>query len=151
MMRKFGSGFSLIELMVVIAILAILVSIGYPIYTTYVEKTRRAAARGVLLEGAQYLDIFYNRSAGAPDYTQYVLTNGNTIAVGDSLGDFAADMATNQVLNYYNITVSAITPTTYTLQAALQGGYTDSAGCNTQTLNQLGVRTTNNPGNKCDW
>jgi type IV pilus assembly protein PilE len=151
MNRKPNSGFSLVELMVVIAIMAILVSIGYPIYTTYVEKTRRAAARSVLLEASQYLENFYNRSAGVPNYTQYVLTNGNTIAAGDSLADIAADMASNHALNYYNITVSAITPTTYTLQAALRGGYTDSAGCNTQSINQLGVRTTDNPGNKCDW
>jgi Tfp pilus assembly protein PilE len=103
------------------------------------------------LEGSQYLENFYNRSAGVPDYTQYVLTNGNIISAGDSLGDFADDMSSHQALNYYNITVGAITPTTYTLQATLRGGYTDSAGCNTQSINQLGVRTTDNQGNKCDW
>src|SRR3546814_3057220 len=46
-------GFTLIELMVVVAIIAILASIAYPAYTDYIVKTRRSAGAACLLEQAQ--------------------------------------------------------------------------------------------------
>lgn len=46
-------GFSLIELMMVIAIVGILASIAYPLYTNSVVKSNRAAAQSYLMELAQ--------------------------------------------------------------------------------------------------
>lgn len=52
-------GFTLIELMIVVAIIAILAAIAYPTYTNYITKTRRAAATACLSEYANYMERFY--------------------------------------------------------------------------------------------
>src|SRR3546814_11573202 len=57
-------GFTLIELMVVVAIIAILASIAYPAYTDYIVKTRRSAGAACLLEQAQFLERYYPTNMG---------------------------------------------------------------------------------------
>ena len=49
-------GFTLIELMIVVAVVAILSSIAYPSYTEYVRRGHRAEARAGLLQGQQWLE-----------------------------------------------------------------------------------------------
>lgn len=53
------AGFTLIELMIVVAIVAILAAIAYPSYSAYVIKTHRAAATGCLSEYANYMERYY--------------------------------------------------------------------------------------------
>lgn len=52
-------GFTLIELMIVVAVLGILASIAYASYQNSVIKSRRAAAAACVLESAQYLERYY--------------------------------------------------------------------------------------------
>lgn len=60
-MKKVG-GFSLIELMVVVAIVAILAAVAYPSYQEYIARSRRADAKTVLLENAQFLERFFTQN-----------------------------------------------------------------------------------------
>src|SRR3546814_19429854 len=53
------SGFTLIELMIVVAIVAILAAIAYPSYINHITKTRRAAGAGCALEAAKFMERFY--------------------------------------------------------------------------------------------
>ena len=46
-------GFTLIELMVAIAIVGVLVALSYPSYMDYVRKSNRAAAQAFMMEAAQ--------------------------------------------------------------------------------------------------
>jgi type IV pilus assembly protein PilE len=52
-------GFTLIEVMIVVAIIGILAAIVYPSYTEYVKRGRRSQAQTALLEASQYMQRYY--------------------------------------------------------------------------------------------
>lgn len=59
--RKAG-GFTLIELMIVVAVLAVILAIAIPNYRDHIVRSNRAAAKQVLVELAQYLERVYTVS-----------------------------------------------------------------------------------------
>lgn len=54
-----GRGFTLIELMIAVAIVSVLAAIGYPAYTDYVQRGRIAEATGELATARVRLEQFY--------------------------------------------------------------------------------------------
>lgn len=55
-MKKVQKGFTLIELMIVVSIIAILSAIALPSYQQYVERGRRADGKAALLRGGLWLE-----------------------------------------------------------------------------------------------
>ena len=110
--RKIG-GFSLMELMIVVAIIAILGSIAYPSYLNQVTKSRRTDAQAVLMEAAQFMERFYTENNR---YDQD--TAGTAVALPAQLQESPRDAGTKS----YDITVQASTASTYTLQATPKNG-----------------------------
>ncbi len=84
MRRHTQGGFTLIELMVVVAILGIIVAIAYPTYTDQVRKSRRAEGMGELLELADRMERHYSdqntydQTFGGADMTAAVLWKSTT-------------------------------------------------------------------------
>ncbi|MFL1528169.1 type IV pilin protein [Pseudomonas sp. O230] len=116
-MRRSNRGFTLIEIMIVIAIIGIVITIGYPSLTEYVKKGRRAEVAGLLSEQAQILERFYSKS------------NVYTGAVGLSAGN-----------DYYTITPT-LTDQTFLLTATRKAGSMATDKCGDFTITNTGVRS----------
>lgn len=118
-------GFTLIEVMVVVAIIGILAAVAYPAYTEYVKKTRRAEVSLVLLENAHMLERHYTRTGSYAEGTVNGLVTQSP-AEGDAV--FTVEVTLNAE--------------DYLLEAtAVAGGLMAGDACATYTLNQLGQRT----------
>jgi len=71
-------GFSLVELMIVVAIAAIIASIAYPAYQEQMQKTRRADAKAALMDAASKMERFYTQ------FGRYTATIANAGIVATS-------------------------------------------------------------------
>lgn len=110
-------GFTLIELMVTIAILAIIMAVAVPAYQNQVEKARRADAVSSLMETAQQLERCFTRT--------------NSYAGCISFPEPSQD-------GFYTIDATT-TSTSYDLTATATGGHSDS--CSPFELDHLGNKT----------
>jgi type IV pilus assembly protein PilE len=61
-MPRAQRGFTLIELMITVAIIAIIVAVAYPSYSEQIAKGKRAEVRTTLLDGAQWMERFYSEN-----------------------------------------------------------------------------------------
>lgn len=141
MLNKKRSGFTLIEVMIVVAIVSILAAIAIPSYTRYTLRSYRAEGRNMLLEATQWLEKNYTVSQS------YALAADGTTAITTAILA-AANVNLNVVPRgssgsavRYNISFSAgPTATTYTLLATRANAQTADADCGDLTLNNLQVR-----------
>jgi type IV pilus assembly protein PilE len=118
-------GFTLIELMTVVAIVGILAAIAYPNYMEYVRKGKRTDAKTALLETTQTLERCFTQYS-AYNNANCPVANGGTVNSAEGL--------------YTVGVVSAAT--TYTLTATPVAGRAQAgdAKCATLTLTHLGVK-----------
>lgn len=124
MHQRKASGFTLIELMIVVVIIAVLAAIAYPAYINHTVNTRRAAATACLIELSQFMERYYTTEmsyAGAvlPDTT--------------CQGELAV---------FYTFSLAAApTASAYSVQAVPRGQQAsrDGAKCGTLTLDQRGT------------
>lgn len=121
-----AQGFTLIELMIVVAVIAILATIAYPSYREHVVKSRRAAAQSCLQEAAQFMERYYTTNL------KYVDASNNPPALPNM-------QCRTDLSNFYNIRVAAADAKSYRLEAAPEGGQQDPK-CGTLSVTQTGVK-----------
>jgi len=132
MKQQQKNGFTLIELMVTVAIVGILAGIAYPSYQDSVMKSRRADAKGALLGFANAMERHFTETNS---YLGAGTTNGNT----GIPTVFSATSPVDGGTAYYNLTINAATAGSYTLNAAPTGAQTNDK-CGTLSLTQTGAR-----------
>jgi len=85
--QSYTMGFTLIEVMIVVALIAIIAAIAYPSFLDSVRKSRRADAQQGLMQAAQKLENFYARNAAyTEDLTQvgYANAGWNDLSAGSN-------------------------------------------------------------------
>ncbi len=118
-------GFTLIELMVTVAIIGILAAIAYPSYTEYVKKTRRAEAAALLLNTAQLVERYYSQNGSYGGVPDEGITEGiSTVTFGDG----------GEADGGYLLTVNS-------------DGVLAGDDCDSMTINAIGVKGPDN--DKC--
>ena len=129
-MFKKSRGFTLLEVVVAMALLAILGAVALPTYFSYLTESRRAEAHTVLLALAQAEETWF--------------TNNNTYTgdVNNLTPLIPAIIANNVNQGNYVFTIPVANGAAFTLQAdAVAGGpQAGDAGCTTITLTSAGVQ-----------
>lgn len=118
-MRKI-KGFTLVELMVVVAIIGILAGIAYPSYQDSVTKSRRVDAQGVLMGFANAMERYFTENN---TYLGAAGTAGTPANTG-SPRIFSTQSPIDGSTVYYNLIIQAATASTYNLRATPTGAQT---------------------------
>jgi type IV pilus assembly protein PilE len=127
--RLHSRGFTLIELMITVAVIGILAAIAYPSYQGQIRKSQRADAQSTLM-------------SMAGKQQQFLL---DTRSYADTLAGLNFSVPTSVTKNY-NVTIaatnSATAPATFTITATPTGGQAADT-CAVLTLDQAGTKTPN--------
>lgn len=121
-----GAGFTLIELMIVIALIGVLATIAIPQFQEYQQKSRRSEATRTLMQIAALQEQYFldNRSY-TDDFTDLNFPVAGTVTTESG---------------YYAITIDVPDPYSYTLTATPQGPQANDTQCATLTLDNQGAR-----------
>ena len=130
MREKCHAGFTLIELMATMAIIAILTAIAIPSYTVYIQRSSRGEARGQLLEGATWMERWRTERGRYDD----------PASAGNPPPTFPAIYLQSPSTGGAKYTIAvAATAATYTLTATPTGSMAGDV-CGKLVINQTGQR-----------
>ena len=127
--RRFGlTGFSLVELLVVLVIMGVLSAVALPAYTRYVQRGHRTEAMAALLEAQHYMERYYSANG------QY-LSPANAVPILPQRLQRIPIQGTVR----YQLSVREATVNSYLLQAVPEGSMAGDV-CGSLTINQTGLR-----------
>lgn len=132
MSNRNTAGFTLVELMIVVAIIGIIAAIAYPSYRNNVMATHRANAQADLMTLAQWLERKY-------------LQQNYSYQDGGSVPTLPQTRSPEDGTKMYDLTVTTPNKNEFELKAVPVGAQTDDQ-CGTLTLNQAGAKTATKGG-----
>ena len=131
-------GFTLIELMITVAIVAILAAVALPSYQSYVMRSKRADAKNALLDLATRQERYFSI------YNQY--TNDPVLLGYGTGATFPIQVVISGSNNYELSIVGTPTATAFTARATPKGNQTKDTTCYAYQLTQQGTRSNVNSG-----
>jgi type IV pilus assembly protein PilE len=132
---KKQKGFTLIEVMIVVVIVAILAAVAIPSYQDSVRKTRRADAKEGLMRIAALQEryFFTNNRYGELKDLGLTATSGCNAKIDSQEG-------------FYEIQLANCGTTSFEIQATAVGAQLSDTRCRTFTLNHVGRKTAKESG-----
>ncbi|RLT88207.1 MULTISPECIES: type IV pilin protein [unclassified Ketobacter] len=133
-MMKRQLGFSLIELMIAIAIIGVIAAFALPSYTKHLRETRRADARSALQEAAARQERIYTEANSYTGDVSRLVTNADGSSSPEGYYDISANLSCDRTVSgttYYSC---------FTLTATAQGVQADDTDCPALTLTHAGVK-----------
>lgn len=138
-------GFTLIEVMIVVAIIGVIAAIAFPSYQDGVQKSRRSTAQGDLQQLRQAMERHFTKSNFS--YLGAATAGANTGAPDPTtFGSTTSPLEGGQP--YYNLTLNAPNANSYTLTATPIGGQINDP-CGALTLTNTGLRASLGAGTNC--
>ncbi|HFB2666854.1 type IV pilin protein [Neisseria gonorrhoeae] len=125
-MKNVQKGFTLLELMIAVAILGILTLIAYPSYKTYIRRARLSEVKSTLLVNAQNLERYYRQKGTFQTYEKNKLKQNE----------------------YFKITLIKASPDHFTLKADPNPMTNEGETC-TVTLNDGGIIAASGTNQSC--
>lgn len=112
--KKYQSGFTLIELMIVVAVVGVLSLIAYPSYKEHVAKSRRAQAKATVAMAQQWMERFYSEN-----YSYYTIRGTNKTVADIFPSNLLKSPPETSSQAQFNIVIAsaANSPETYTITA----------------------------------
>ncbi len=145
-MIRTQAGVTLLELLIVVAIVAIISAFAYPSYMQYVVSTKRTVATSTLLQIADRQQHFFmDNKSFSNDLTALGFAANPLVLADDGNSTGAGDSDA-----VYSISLSNVAATTYTITAApLHGQLNRDTDCANLTLTQAGARGNSAGGDDC--
>ena len=140
------AGVTLIELMVVVAIVAAIFAFAFPSYERYIVRAKRAVGQNVLMQVAdRQQQFFMDNKRFAADLTNLGFGANPFIVDDDGAGTVAGDADA-----VYSVALSNVTATTWTATAAPVGAQLSrDTFCGNLTINQAGAKGKSGAADNC--
>jgi type IV pilus assembly protein PilE len=132
MMKHKNNGFTLIEVLIAVAIISILASVAYPSYVNQINKSRRSDGHLALLSAAQQLERCKT--------TSFTYAGCNVITGSSESPE-----------KFYKLSIDNLTATAYELTATPQNQQVGDVDCGSLTLDENATRTASGPSGAACW
>lgn len=130
LLNRRSAGFTMIEMLITIAIIGILAAVAYPSYNQSTRKARRSDAAATALT----IQVAQEKFRGSCPFYAQSLGSTNTCGSTAALSTVKAPSTSSEGYYSMSITASSATGNAYEIKATATGSQAADTGCTTLTL-----------------